>query len=160
MNGSFYRPVDDRFPVLAHFAEWGTRWFWYVDPDTGMWIPRGSAPGLRGQHKGVDFDCPKGSVVCAVSDGIIAKARFESPIDSNRGAGLYIIQLVQMHGHDAWWMKYSHLKAVYVQVGDEVKRGQPIAESGDSGEVERPLLHVDLADTKHPPQYHPIIWGS
>lgn len=141
---------------MHHFAEWGNQWDWIVDPNTGMWIPRTSEPGKQGQHRGVDFDCPRGTVIDAMANGMIVKARQDSAIDRKAGCGLYIIQLVEMPGFDAWWIRYTHLNEIYHKVGSLVKRGQAIAETGDSGETDFPKLHVDLMDTKH--QYHPIQW--
>ncbi len=155
---NFYRPVDERFPILAHFAEWGDRWTYKLDPDTSLWIPKGTTLRTRGQHRGVDFDCPIGSLVCACSDGMVVKARYDSALNPQEGAGLHIIQIVMMPGHDAWWLMYSHLKAIYVGIGDTIHRGQPIAESGRSGAIESPLLHVDLMDPRN--QWHSIPWQS
>ena len=151
----FTRPVDDRFHISAHFAEWGDRWNYVIDRGTGLWIPK--APETRGQHRGVDFDVPPGNVVSAIADGMVVRARFESAIRHDVGDGLNVLQIVIMPGHDAWWVKYSHLKAIYVEVGDKLRRGQPIAETGQSGAVEYPTLHVDLMNTRH--QHHPISFS-
>ena len=156
---NFFRPVDERFPVAHEFAEWGLRYQWLVDKQTGMWIPKGSDPLLKGQHRGVDFDCPIGCVVSAMADGIIVQARNENAINHKMGAGLFIIQIVTMEGHEAWWLKYSHLKRAMVDLGQEIKAGQPIGITGESGDIDRPLLHVDLASPRVPHQYHPIPWA-
>lgn len=111
-----------------------------------------------GQHRGIDFDCAIGTIVHAMAGGMVVKARYEDTSDARVGAGLHIVQLVIMPGYDAWWIRYSHLRVVYTEVGNKIQRGQPIAESGESGDVERPLLHVDLADRGVPAQYHPIPW--
>jgi murein DD-endopeptidase MepM/ murein hydrolase activator NlpD len=153
---NFARPVDDRSPVCANFMDWGEHYAWKVDLDTRLWIPKGSDPGAKGQHVGVDFDCFPGTVVSAMSDGIIARSRYENPTYPESGAGLYVLQLVQMHGYDAWWLKYSHLRRIFVEPGDEVKRGQAIGETGRSGNAAKPVLHVDLQNTRK--QFSPIAW--
>ena len=153
----FLRPVDGHHHICAHFMEWDERWPNIVDPATSLWIPKGSQPGRKGQHHGVDFDAPAGTLVSAVADGIIVKARYESAIRQDEGAGLHILQIVQMPGFDAWWFKYSHLQKIHVTVGQSIRRGQPIGETGKSGDAKRDVLHVDLMDTKH--QWHPIQWA-
>lgn len=153
---NFARPVDDRFPVCANFMDWGDHYVYKIDPETRLWIPKGSDPGVKGQHVGVDFDCFPGTIVSAMSDGIIARSRYESAIYHDRGAGLYVLQLVQMAGYDAWWLKYTHLRRVFVEPGDEVKRGQAIGETGSSGSCDKPILHVDLQNTHK--QFSPIAW--
>jgi len=81
-------------------------------------------------------------------DGIIIRSRFENALDSTLGSGLYIFQLVMLVGYDSWCLKYSHLKASYVSVGQKVKAGEGIAESGQSGDAISPFLHVDLMNLK------------
>lgn len=84
-------------------------------------------------------------------DGFIIRSRYERPLEPEQGAGLYILQLVMMEGFDSWVLKYAHLQASYVNPGDRVKRGQPIAVSGKTGELHHlpPYLHVDLQDLRH-----------
>ena len=123
-----------------------------MEPDTGYWLPI-QRDGL-GQHRGVDFDCPKGTIVRAIADGVIFSVKHESSLDFKMGSGLRILQLVNMLGHDSWIIKYSHLKAAYVIVGQMVKRFEPMAESGDSGNADHPFLHVDMMDLKQ--QYRAI----
>lgn len=144
----FLRPVDSIFPIKTYYGEKGYRFDWSIDPDLGLWVPMRLADG-QGQHRGTDFNCPRYTPVRAMADGIIIRTRYESALDSRRGAGLYVLQLVQGLGYDSWVIKYSHLKAAYVEVGTPVKRGHFIAESGSSGAVDGPYLHVDLMNLKH-----------
>lgn len=142
----FNRPVEA--PIRAHYGERDWHYPWSIDPDNGLWIPVKDRDGL-GHHRGTDFDCPLGSVVRAMADGIIVRARFQNALDAKAGAGLYIIQLINEPGYDSWTLRYTHLKAVYVGPGERVKAGQGIAESGNSGAAERPYLHVDLMNLHH-----------
>jgi murein DD-endopeptidase MepM/ murein hydrolase activator NlpD len=143
----FGRPVDTRFPIWTHYGEKDKRFEWSIDPDNGLWIPVKGAYGL-GQHCGVDFDCPIGTLVHAMADGIIIRARYESAIRDDIGAGLYVLQLVSLPGFDSWTIRYSHLKAVYVRPGQTISRYTAFAESGNSGAALRPFLHVDLMDLR------------
>lgn len=143
----FLRPVDSLFPIKRYYGERGRGFDWSMDPDIGLWVPMRHVDG-QGQHRGTDFDCPRGTLVRAMADGLIMRARHESSLDAGQGAGLYILQLVSGLGFDSWVLKYTHLKAIYVQVGKRVKRGDFIAESGNSGAVDSPYLHVDLVNLK------------
>lgn len=143
----FTRPVDHAFQIQRYYGEKDRRFTWSLDPDNGFWIPIKDQYGF-GQHRGTDFDCPIGTVVRAMADGIIIRRRFESALDAKEGAGLYVLQLVSMPGYDNWVLRYAHLRAVYVEPGDRIVRGQPIAESGNTGDVLSPYLHVDLMNLK------------
>lgn len=149
----FARPVDDSFPIKAHFGDLGVQYDWSMDPDNGYWIPVKCHQG-RGNHRGTDFDCPIGTVVKAMADGMIIAVKHENALDSKQGVGLFITQLVNDLGHDSWVVRYCHLKAAYTKVGDFVYKHQPIAESGNSGAVVSPYLHVDMTDLRR--QYKAI----
>jgi len=136
----FTRPVDALYPVQARYREKGSHYHWSVDPDNGLWIP--TQRDGQGEHRGTDFACPAGTVIRAMADGLIIRSRFESALDPQSGAGLFITQLVSLMGHDSWVLMYSHLKASFVYPGHAVKQGQAIAESGVK-------LHTDLMNLKH-----------
>jgi len=93
-------------------------------------------------HCGTDFDCPSGTPVRAMVDGIITSARTAGPLDYHASSGLFVIQLVMDPGFDSWWAKYAHLRRVYVEHGQRINRGDIIGLSGI------PYLHVDLMDLK------------
>jgi len=150
----FARPVDPRYPIKAHYGDKGSQYDWSMERDTGYWLPMKGEDGL-GEHRGTDFDCPIGTIVRAMSDGMILRSRFENSLDTSVGAGLYILQIVSMMGRDSWVLKYSHLKGSYVKPAQRVRRGDPIAESGMSGKCLYPTLHVDLMNLQH--QWRPIV---
>lgn len=141
----FTRPVDTLYPIGTQFGDKSKRYTWSIDPDNNLWIPCKDKEG-NGHHNGIDFSCPSGTTIRAICDGMIIRSRFEDSMDHRKGAGLYITQLANTFGYDNWSIKYSHLKASYVGVGEYVKEGQPIAESGKSGNVLYSYLHVDLLD--------------
>jgi len=147
----FLAPVEA--PIKAYYGDKGRQYDWSVDPDNGFWLPIKAADGF-GQHRGTDFECPPGTVVRAMADGVVVRSRFESPLNVKEGAGLYILQLVMLIGFDSWVIKYSHLKASHVTPGQRIQRGDAIAESGNSGNVLSPYLHVDLMNLRH--QWQPI----
>lgn len=152
----FVKPVDAFFDICTPFGEKNKRYNWSIDPDNGVWIPARDRYSM-GQHCGIDFACPSGTIVRAIADGFIVRSRFENSLNTAIGSGLYISQLLMMPGYDNWSVKYSHLKASFVRPGDRVKQGQPIAESGKSGEVQFSYLHIDLLDLKY--QWRDIPWS-
>lgn len=89
-----------------------------------------------------------------MADGIIIRCRYENALDSEVGSGLHILQLVSMPGYDSWTLKYAHLREVFVKPGQKVERYTVIAESGRTGAVFSPYLHIDLMDLHH--QWRPI----
>lgn len=143
----FRRPVDHVYPIKAFYGQKEPHYTWSIDPDNGFWIPVRGKDNL-GQHRGTDFDCPVGTAVRAMAAGVILRARFESAIDIEEGAGLHILQLVSLVGFDNWVIRYSHLKSVFVKPGDPVERGAILGESGKTGDVTSPYLHVDLVDVR------------
>ena len=152
---TFMRPVDHRFPVIAHFGELGEHYDYEADPMTGFWMPKTSKIG---HHRGTDFACPIGTPVRAIADGMVVKSRYDSDMDHSIGDGLHVIQVIMMPGYDAWWAKYSRLSRSHVAIGQRIKQGDVIGKTGESGYTTNPKLHVDLANTNH--QYHPILWAE
>lgn len=149
----FSRPVDDVFPISKKYGEKGMQYHWLIDAENSLWVPK-HGHHKAGHHRGTDFACPVGTLVRAICDGFIVRSRFENAVDSGIGAGLFILQLVMLPGYDSFVVKYSHLKASYVEPGQQVCRFDPIAESGASGDVLSPFLHVDLQTVRK--QWAPI----
>lgn len=149
----FSPPVDPRYPATSYFTEKHRRHDWSIDPDNGIWIPVKGLGGF-GEHRGVDFSCPVGTVVHAMSDGIVIRSRYESSVDAHVGAGLYVLQLVSLPGFDSWVLKYAHLKSVCVIPGQRIQKYETIGESGETGDVASPYLHTDLMDLRR--QWKPI----
>ncbi len=82
-------------------------------------------------HYGIDIDAPSGSSVLAAADGTVIDCSY-SP------AYGYVLTLSHKDGITT---QYAHLSAFLVSAGDEVVRGQIIAESGSSGWATGPHLH-------------------
>ncbi|MCW9709536.1 murein DD-endopeptidase MepM [Avibacterium sp. 21-586] len=86
-------------------------------------------------HKGVDFSMPIGTPVIAPADGIVEKIAYQA-----NGAGRYIMI---RHGRE-YQTVYMHLSRVLVKAGQQVKRGQRIALSGNTGRSTGPHLHYEF----------------
>lgn len=108
--------------------------------DEEKFIPKGGpTKGYISQtygdsHKGIDIVAPIGSLVVAPADGIV------KDIYNDRYLGL---TLVLSHG-TKYETTYGHLKEVLVKNGQIIKRGDPIALTGNSGVSVGPHLHYEI----------------
>ncbi|MGE5146918.1 MAG: peptidoglycan DD-metalloendopeptidase family protein [Candidatus Eiseniibacteriota bacterium] len=93
--------------------------------------PKGS--GLH--NDGINIAAPIGTIVRAAENGVVAYAGNEL-----RGFG----NLLLIKHDDGWVTAYAHNSELLVRRGDRVKRGQPIAKVGSSGNVVTPQLHFEL----------------
>ncbi len=78
---------------------------------------------------------PEGTSVKAAEDGVVIYAGNELKSYGN---------LVLIRHKDGWVSAYAHNRAIKVKRGDEVRRGQIIAEAGMSGSVTSPQVHFEL----------------
>ena len=99
---------------------------------TTVWRKRGKH-WSTGFHTGVDFAVPQGTDVLAVADGKIEAANW------GKAYGTQLVQKVE-----GGWFIYAHLSKALVKAGDTVKKGQHIAESGNTGNSTGAHLHVEL----------------
>ncbi len=91
-------------------------------------------------HNGVDFRMPIGTPVYAPSDGIVTYAGFM------RGGGYTVI--VKHMG--AYSTVYMHLSRINVSKGQNVRLGQMIAKSGNTGASTGPHLHYEIRINDRP----------
>lgn len=86
---------------------------------------------LGGYHKGVDWDLPHGTNVCAIDSGVV----IATGVTNKEGRYIAV-------RHEWGESQYYHLSKVLVKTGDKVFEGVDIALSGDSGVVTGPHLHL------------------
>jgi murein DD-endopeptidase MepM/ murein hydrolase activator NlpD len=86
-------------------------------------------------HTGVDISATTGTPVHAAADGIVYMAEYEGP-----GYGK-MVTIDHGNGIRTW---YAHLSAFDVIAGQEVRRGQVIARSGNTGRTTSPHLHFEV----------------
>jgi len=86
------------------------------------------------KHAGVDFYAAWQDTVYATGSGIITMKRW------NAGYGRCIV-INHAWGYQS---KYAHLYKYFVNIGDTVYKGQPIARAGNSGAVTGPHLHYEI----------------
>ena len=89
---------------------------------------------LKGYHSGTDFRAKVGTPLIACNDGVVvlAKDRFYS-------GGSVIVD----HGQGVYSC-YYHMSKFDVKKGSEVKQGELLGLSGDSGRVTGPHLHFSF----------------
>lgn len=104
--------------------------------------------GWHQNQNAYDWPMPVGTPVYAARSGVVAAAKS----DSNRGGatenfkddGNYVI----IRHQDNTYANYLHFKqgGVFVRVGQSVKAGDKIGESGNTGWTTEPHLHFHIAD--------------
>jgi murein DD-endopeptidase MepM/ murein hydrolase activator NlpD len=96
----------------------------------------GFGPATNGQqNNGINISLPENTLVKAAEDGVVDYAGNEL-----NGYG----NLVQVRHSNGYVTAYAHTKELLVKRGDQVKRGQPIARSGQTGSVNAPQLHFEI----------------
>ena len=96
----------------------------------------GYGPTTNGQQNdGINIALPENTPVKAAEDGVVAYAGNEL-----KGYG----NLVLVRHPNGYVTAYAHTKELLVKRGDQVKRGQVIARSGQTGNVNAPQLHFEI----------------
>jgi hypothetical protein len=120
------RPVDIRFPITQHFSENPQ----YYEQTNG--------------HNGIDYALPERTPVMAAADGVVSRAELDTATAANSEVGYgYHIRL----GHPNGSMTiYGHLvkDGILVRTGQNVKMGELIGHSGNTGRSSGPHLHFEL----------------
>ena len=86
-------------------------------------------------HTGQDFAMDPGNSIYAVGDGVVEGVRHELFGYGN--------SIIINHGF-GYKTRYAHLKMTLVQPGQAVRRGDIIAQSGNSGKSTGPHLHYEV----------------
>ena len=119
-------PANDAKAVAADDGRPEFRW-----PARGRIIQGFSSGG----NDGINIAVPEGTQVKAAEGGVVAYAGNEL-----KGYG----NLVLIRHPNGFVSAYAHNGEIDVKRGDQVKRGQTIAKSGQSGNVGSPQLHFEL----------------
>ncbi len=85
-------------------------------------------------HAGTDIAAPSGTPIHAVAGGRV----IESGVKNGYG------NTVVIETEDGRKMLYAHNNKNFVQVGDWVSRGEPIAEVGSTGRATGPHVHFEV----------------
>jgi len=106
------------------------------------------AKGL--QNDGINIAAPKGTVVRAAQNGVVAYAGNEL-----RGFG----NLLLLKHSDGWITAYAHNDSLLVKKGDKISKGQNIAHIGSTGNVSTPQLHFELRKGRQAVDPTPYLRG-
>lgn len=112
-----------------------------ISGDGFMWPLRGPVistygPKQAGYHNdGVNIRAPQGSSVVAAESGVVVHA-------SNKLKGYG--NLILIKHQNGWVTAYAHNDKLLVAKGDQVNRGQTVAEVGSTGRVDSPQLHFEM----------------
>jgi len=126
-RGMFTNPLIDRTTVPSLWPVRGQ-----ITAGFGQRMDPFSGEGAF--HPGIDISVPFGTRVKAAADGIVLEAGPESG---------YGNQILIDHGYGLT-TKYGHLSRIFVVVGQELKRGQPIGAVGMTGRTTGPHLHYEV----------------
>ena len=111
-----------------------------------------------GPWKGsVDFAVPLGTEVVAALDGKVTRVRDDSDKYSDNPASGNDVNYITIEHANSELSEYLHLakNSTLVIVGQTVKSGQPIAETGLSGWLFAPHLHFMVyKQTSKPADFH------
>jgi len=116
-----YRNTPSVYPAYGRITE---SFGWRIHPLTKK----------KSFHYGVDFANKIGTPIYATSDGVVKE------IGRKKYFGKYLA-LSHKFGYQT---NYAHLHKIYVKRGQKVKRGQIIAEMGNSGRSTGPHLHYEV----------------
>ena len=105
-------------------------WAWPIQP-----APKGKIVAtFTDANKGVDISGTKGTAILASSPGKVVYS----------GAGLRGYGRLVIIKHNATWLSaYAHNEKILVAEGEEVKKGQKIAEMGSS-DADQVKLHFEI----------------
>lgn len=90
--------------------------------------------GKPANHTGIDFAGKLGAEVVAVADGVVTWSA------DRYGYGI----MIEINHGNGYSTRYAHNSENLVAVGDEVKKGQPVALMGESGRATGPNLHFEV----------------
>jgi murein DD-endopeptidase MepM/ murein hydrolase activator NlpD len=114
--------VPTQQPVLD--ANLGSTFGWRIDPITGR----------SALHTGLDFPAPIGTPIYAAAGGVVVTNEYHPQ---------YGNMLEVDHGNDLV-TRYAHASRILVKKGDLVKRGQRIADVGNTGRSTGAHLHFEV----------------
>ena len=124
--------TQPRGPLPEPPARSGGKFLW---PVKGR-ILSGYGPKGGGLHNdGLNIAAARGTPVLAAENGVVAYA-------GNELRGFGNLLLIKHSG--GWVTAYAHIQDMQVRRGERVRRGQPIAAVGSSGNVASPQLHFEI----------------
>lgn len=106
----------------------------YIKPVNGGTFLKGYTDDSEAPHYGVDWSCSQGTSVKASRAGVVTRAGWYSDYG----------YCVDIQHEDGSLTRYAHNSSVKVSVGQEVKQGEEIALSGNTGESQSAHVHFEI----------------
>lgn len=120
-------------------------------PVHGRVIAGFGAKANGAQNDGINLAVPEGTPIKAAEDGVVAYAGNEL-----KGYG----NLVLIRHANGFVSAYANAKELLVKRGDNIKRGQVIANAGQTGNVTSPQLHFEIRKGSTPVDPTKYLSGS
>jgi len=98
--------------------------------------------GAREFHFGYDFKTPVGTEVTACVDGSVFRIGQQDEFSLKVGFGLRVWQEAEIGGK-RFYVFYAHLSEILVGQGEDIKFGQVIALTGNTGRTTGPHCHIE-----------------
>jgi len=111
-------------PVASQFGSMSSNYGMRIDPFTKN----------LAHHSGIDFQAQPGTGIVASGYGTVSKVG----IDSIYG------KFIEISHADGFVSKYAHAQKVFVKDGEQISKGQLIAEVGSTGRSTGPHLHYEI----------------
>ena len=84
--------------------------------------------------QGIDIAVAEGTEVAAVKSGVVTETRTSATLG----------RLVKFRTTDGYDVMYAHLSEILVKKGEEIRQGQAVARSGNTGLSTGPHLHYSV----------------
>lgn len=85
-------------------------------------------------HDGLDIAATEGTEVVAVKSGVVTETRTSATLG----------RLLKFRTADGYEVMYAHLSETLVKKGEEIRQGQAVARSGNTGLSTGPHLHYSV----------------
>jgi murein DD-endopeptidase MepM/ murein hydrolase activator NlpD len=128
--------IEDSDPPRESNGNVAFRW-----PVRGRVITGFGAKNNGQQNDGINLAVPEGTAIRAAEDGVVAYAGNEL-----KGYG----NLVLIRHANGYVTAYAHASEIAVKRNDQVRRGQIIGRSGQTGSVNSPQLHFEIRKGSSP----------
>ena len=106
--------------------------YWYNYVSSYYGYRKNPSTGNEELHRGVDIAVPTGTTVYAAHDGAVTTAAYDSYY------GNYVV--IEKDGYTT---KYAHLNSLQVRSGQQVKKGDAIGTTGNTGSSIGSHLHIE-----------------
>jgi murein DD-endopeptidase MepM/ murein hydrolase activator NlpD len=139
-------PTTETVAKATTEAPPGFRW-----PARGRIIAAFGPKANGQQNDGIDVAVPENTPIKAAEDGVVAYAGNEL-----KGYG----NLILVKHPNGYVTAYAHAKELLVKRGDQIKRGEVIAKSGQTGNVDVPELHFEVRKGSSPVDPMQFLTGA